>query len=95
MIPVLKKLLLLFCVLFSFQASANEKGDEEKPHWKRETLGGIQINHVLAGNKNNFGYVWPLFPDSDSPLFQKTHLKAGFMNTLSKMPCRLRAWAMA
>ncbi|MBL90470.1 MAG: hypothetical protein CMH56_01470 [Myxococcales bacterium] len=106
MMPVLKKLFLLFCVLLPFQASANEKDDQEKPHWRRETLGGIQINHVLAGNKTNFGYVWPLFPDSDSPLFQKTHLKAGFMNTLSPVvnslgayieahPIRLLVWRLS
>ena len=81
----------------STEAEAESAPSEvaDKPRWTRETLGGLQLNHTLAGNKTNVGYLWPLFPDSNALLLKKTHLKAGFLNTLSPVVNTLGAYVEA
>jgi hypothetical protein len=64
----------------------------EKAHWRLEDLGGVQLNHPLFGNELNMGYLWPLFPDAQGPLKQKTHIKVGFLNTLSPVVQKLGAY---
>ena len=76
----------------AFAQTQSQAPNEEKPYWMLEDLGGLQLNHTLFGNELNVGHIWPLFPQAKGPLLQKTHIKAGILNTLSPVVQKLGAY---
>ena len=50
------------------------------------------MNHTLFGNEMNLGHVWLFFPNTPNTLLQQTHIKAGFLNTLSPVVQKLGAY---